>query len=76
MYFIVAYTDNEGDLLPINNDDNLSVALTTARPVLRLLLERKGIMFCILYSAHLNLYEVSVKVICRFGIVRTCHGHR
>lgn len=45
MFFIIAYTDNEGDLLPINNDDNLSVAVTNAQPVLRLLLERKGCVF-------------------------------
>ncbi|XP_032231060.1 partitioning defective 6 homolog gamma [Nematostella vectensis] len=38
----VWYTDMHGDLLPINNDDNLQRALNTAKPLLRLFLQRKG----------------------------------
>ncbi|OXA62109.1 partitioning defective protein 6 [Folsomia candida] len=41
--FLVSYTDpKDGDLLPINNDDNLSLALQNARPLLRVLIQRKG----------------------------------
>ena len=40
--FIVTYTDKEGDLLPINNDDNFAIALHTANPVLKLCIQRKG----------------------------------
>lgn len=46
--FTVTYTDTHGDLLPINNDDNFALALSTAavstakQPVLRILLQRKG----------------------------------
>ncbi len=40
--FIICYTDPNGDLLPINNDDNYLKALTTARPMLRLMIQRKG----------------------------------
>lgn len=40
--FLVTYTDKEGDLLPINNDDNFMKALETARPLLRLCIQRKG----------------------------------
>ncbi|XP_031569341.1 partitioning defective 6 homolog beta-like [Actinia tenebrosa] len=40
--FTTWYTDNHGDLLPINNDDNLQVALTSAKPLLRLFVQRKG----------------------------------
>lgn len=40
--FTTWYTDVHGDLLPINNDDNLQVALTTAKPLLRLFVQRKG----------------------------------
>jgi len=41
--FIVCYTEpNHGDLLPINNDDNFIKAITLARPLLRLLIQRKG----------------------------------
>jgi partitioning defective protein 6 len=40
--FTITYTDPEGDLLPINNDDNFALALSTARPVLRLNIQHKG----------------------------------
>ncbi|KAI0234719.1 Partitioning defective-like protein 6 beta [Lamellibrachia satsuma] len=41
--FVIAYTDpKDGDLLPINNDDNFARALTIARPLLRLLVQKKG----------------------------------
>jgi len=63
MFFIIAYTDNEGDLLPINNDENLSVALTNARPILRLLLERKGVMFCLHFIAILITLEFVLDVL-------------
>ena len=36
------YTDMHGDLLPINNDDNFLRAVTTARPLLRLFVQRMG----------------------------------
>lgn len=39
----VCYTDPvHGDLLPINNDDNFARALASARPLLRVLIQRKG----------------------------------
>ncbi|ESO98194.1 hypothetical protein LOTGIDRAFT_158981 [Lottia gigantea] len=40
--FVVNYTDVHGDLLPINNDDNFHKALCTAKPLLRILVQRKG----------------------------------
>ncbi|XP_063218042.1 partitioning defective 6 homolog beta [Bacillus rossius redtenbacheri] len=41
--FLVSYTDpSDGDLLPINNDDNLGRALQNARPLLRVIVQRKG----------------------------------
>ena len=43
MPFIITYTDPmHNDLLPINNDDNFGKALSTARPLLKLLIQRKG----------------------------------
>lgn len=39
---LVGYADVHGDLLPINNDDNYHKAITTASPLLRLFLQRKG----------------------------------
>ena len=42
--FVIAYTDpKDGDLLPINNDDNFVRALTIAGPLLRLLVQKKGV---------------------------------
>jgi len=41
--FIITYTDPEGDLLPINNDENFAVALSSAQPVLRLHIQQKGV---------------------------------
>lgn len=39
---LVGYADVHGDLLPINNDDNYHKAISTASPLLRLFLQRKG----------------------------------
>ena len=42
--FVIAYTDpKDGDLLPINNDDNFVRALMIAGPLLRLLVQKKGV---------------------------------
>lgn len=40
--FTITYTDPEGDLLPINNDENFSVAVSAARPLLRLHIQHRG----------------------------------
>lgn len=42
--FSLFYTDPvHGDLLPINNDDNFARAIASAKPLLRLIVQRKGI---------------------------------
>lgn len=42
--FLITYTESSsGDLLPINNDENLAKALVSARPMLRLSVYRKGL---------------------------------
>ena len=38
----MGYADVHGDLLPINNDGNYHKAISTASPLLRLFLQRKG----------------------------------
>uniref|UniRef100_UPI00358E595D partitioning defective 6 homolog beta-like n=1 Tax=Myxine glutinosa TaxID=7769 RepID=UPI00358E595D len=38
---IVGYADIHGDLLPINNDDNFFKAVSTAAPLLRVIVQRK-----------------------------------
>lgn len=40
--FIVCYTDKDGDLLPINNDNNLARVLSVTPGLLRLIIQRKG----------------------------------
>lgn len=40
--FTLCYTDPQEELLPITNDNNFRKALESARPVLRLLIQRKG----------------------------------
>uniref|UniRef100_A0A0K8TKQ3 Putative cell polarity protein par6 n=1 Tax=Tabanus bromius TaxID=304241 RepID=A0A0K8TKQ3_TABBR len=43
MQFLISYIDpRDNDLLPINNDDNFGRALTTAKPLLRVIVQRKG----------------------------------
>ena len=44
--FTLAYIDPiHGDLLPINNDINFALAIASAKPLLRLVVQRKG-LFC------------------------------
>ncbi len=40
--FNICYTDRDGDLLPINNDNNLCRVLNVTTGVLRLIIQRKG----------------------------------
>ncbi|CAH0386532.1 unnamed protein product [Bemisia tabaci] len=41
--FLIHYIDpKDGDLLPINNDDNLGIAAQHAMPLLRIIIQRKG----------------------------------
>lgn len=40
--FLIWYTDTDGDLLPINNDNNLARALLATRSLLRIFIQRKG----------------------------------
>lgn len=42
--FLISYVDpRDNDLLPINNDDNFGRALNIAKPLLRVIIQRKGI---------------------------------
>lgn len=48
--FLVSYIDpSDQDLLPINNDDNLRRALINAKPLLRVIIQRKGTSVFIIY---------------------------
>lgn len=49
--FLLSYIDpHDNDLLPINNDDNFTRALSTAKPLLRLIVQRKGMLSWIIDS--------------------------
>lgn len=39
---LLGYMDIHGDLLPINNDDNYYKALSSANPLLRVIIQKKG----------------------------------
>ena len=52
--FIITYTDADGDLLPINNDENFAVALSSAQPVLRLHIQQKGLFVTSCFMSVLN----------------------
>lgn len=43
LQFLISYVDpSDNDLLPINNDDNFGRAVSTAKPLLRVMVQRKG----------------------------------
>nr|XP_033799344.1 partitioning defective 6 homolog alpha isoform X1 [Geotrypetes seraphini] len=43
MDVLLGYTDIHGDLLPINNDDNFHKALTSANPLLRIIIQKRDV---------------------------------
>ncbi|TRY59510.1 hypothetical protein DNTS_014847 [Danionella cerebrum] len=42
MEVMIGYADVHGDLLPINNDENFSKAVSMAHPLLRIFIQRQG----------------------------------
>ncbi|KYN02679.1 Partitioning defective 6 like protein gamma [Cyphomyrmex costatus] len=50
--FSIWYTDTDGDLLPINNDNNLARALANAKCLLRIFIHRKGKILRLYYILH------------------------
>lgn len=39
---LLGYADIHGDLLPINNDDNFHKAVSSANPLLRIIIQKRG----------------------------------
>ncbi|XP_022108754.1 partitioning defective 6 homolog beta-like [Acanthaster planci] len=64
--FLIGYTDPQGELLPINNDDNYHKALTMAKPLLRLIVQRKDET----ETQQFNMYGSSKKK-SKFSLVGT-----
>ena len=57
--FTVWYTDPEGDLLPISNKENFARALTTAQPLLRVVVLRKSKNYTPLYNFLEMIFQCS-----------------
>lgn len=53
--FVITYSDKDGDLLPINNDDNYNLALQTAKHILRIMVQRKGLLYDT-YIVHVHVF--------------------
>lgn len=43
---LLGYADIQGDLLPINNDENFHKAVSSANPLLRIIITKKGKTSC------------------------------
>ena len=59
--FNIWYTDPaDNDLLPINNDNNLARAISAAKPLLRIHIQRKGnSSFYINVKININVIDVN-----------------
>ncbi len=58
MEVMIGYADVHGDLLPINNDENFSKAVSTSHPLLRIFIQRQGTSALSL-PTHIPLFSVS-----------------
>ncbi len=72
--FLISYTDpKDGDLLPINNDDNFARALHTAAPLLRVFLQRKGLFLAVLSTFNAVLVLIvrisSINILYRLYVI-------
>nr|CAD7204511.1 unnamed protein product [Timema douglasi] len=82
--FLISYTDpSDGDLLPINNDDNLGRAILNARPLLRVIVQRKAsgqakqdISAYILSSTHKHRAKTNKISLLIFSLLLTSTGPR
>lgn len=73
MQFLISYIDpSDNDLLPINNDDNFHRALTTARPLLRVIIQRKGNLCgkLVEHSNLINLFLGDLEEIAGYGTLK------
>lgn len=73
--FLIWYTDpTDGDLLPINNDNNLARALLAAKSLLRIFIQRKGqnrILDCVyLCFAYDAVFSVIINVAYNYGMLQ------
>ncbi|XP_030622554.1 partitioning defective 6 homolog alpha [Chanos chanos] len=50
--FLLCYADIHGDLLPINNDDNFHKALSSAHPLLRIIIQRKDVDIPVVFQTN------------------------
>jgi len=63
--YLIWYTDTDGDLLPINNDNNLARALLATRSLLRIFIQRKGKFihdFVYIFCIYMHIYAHSTQL--------------
>lgn len=74
MEFLISYIDpRDNDLLPINNDDNFGRAMSTAKPLLRVIVQRKGIIRSSQFNKTMNFKLISM---CVYSLFLTYEYHR
>ncbi|MBN3317869.1 PAR6G protein, partial [Atractosteus spatula] len=66
---LLGYTDIHGDLLPINNDDNFQKALSSANPLLRIIIQKRenGLPLLVVKGAPMTHHKPTVQI--RAGMV-------
>ncbi|KAI3371776.1 hypothetical protein L3Q82_024330 [Scortum barcoo] len=57
---LLGYADVHGDLLPINNDDNFHKAVSSANPLLRIIITKKGALFTVCSKHSTRLFTTIV----------------
>lgn len=67
----IGYADVHGDLLPINNDDNFCKAVSSANPLLRVFIQKRG---TVLARPPLRGVRLSVVSCCRTVRLFSCRG--
>ncbi|KAK2492567.1 hypothetical protein MC885_001529 [Smutsia gigantea] len=58
----IGYADVHGDLLPINNDDNFCKAVSSANPLLRVFIQKRGTQ----EAEHISQINTAFYFICHY----------
>lgn len=79
---LLGYADIHGDLLPINNDDNFHKAVSSANPLLRIIISKKGETYKLVLTADftpgsLNHYlelieQLGIRKVFSLPVLFTC----
>lgn len=58
----IGYADVHGDLLPINNDDNFCKAVSSANPLLRVFIQKRGTQ----EAEHISQINTAFYFVCHY----------